>query len=100
MVPDASSELPELTADSTEEEREQYARQTFVDRDWVDGRLQSDKRLARWYAAIRVKVEGKPWVVLVVDSASPQVIDSRKLSGALRLLLPGLSPFLGSKAHV
>ncbi|HET6428414.1 MAG TPA: GAF domain-containing protein, partial [Phycisphaerae bacterium] len=61
--------LPEITADSPPADLERYARLTGVSKEWIGQRLSKGRRLARSYLAIPVEVNGKPWGVVVLDSA-------------------------------
>lgn len=79
LVPKSGSELPTLTASSSDADKEQYAKATGVPVEWVNRQLQRGRPLAAAYAALVVQLKGQPWGVLVLDSRKKGAIDADKL---------------------
>jgi hypothetical protein len=70
--------VPTLNANASDDEIELYASKTGVDHKWVRRQLQKRRPLAMSYAALLVRLHGKPWGVLVLDSRRSE-IDVSKL---------------------
>jgi len=66
--------LPDVSpsASPTEEELLEYANSTFVDVEW----LRRERSTARSLYGIPVRVDGKPWGAIVVDSREKSITNS------------------------
>lgn len=73
-LPSEGKILPVLTTQSSKDHIEEYANSTFVNEQWINSRLGKEKPLARSLFAFRIKCNGKPWGVMVVDSVDPDAI--------------------------
>lgn len=79
-IPSASEEpLPQITRSSSIADIDNYASRTGVSAEWIQNQIQQSRAISRSYAALQVKLKGKPWGVLVLDSKSPLPIDDEKL---------------------
>ncbi len=56
-----------------------YAELTSVSEQWVMCRLHSNKLCSRWFYAVPVEVNGKPWGVIVIEAATPPFTDKDSL---------------------
>lgn len=79
IVPKVGKTLPVLTRGSSDSDIEAYARETNVESDLVKKQLVSGKPLASSYAALVVRLKGKPWGVLVLDSRGEGPMDRERL---------------------
>lgn len=92
------SGLPEITTDSTKEEISLYAKLGYVTEDWVRERIDRMRKnpnagFARSYCGIPIKVKGKVWGTIVIDSRHPTAIDDAD-EGVYELLGRSLSKLL------
>ncbi len=93
FVPDSENEpLPVIEPNSRPKDRKKYAENTFVSVEWVDAQLaKRPETLPRSFFAGRVEdAEGRPWGVLVIDSAQER-LDEDRIERAFWLLVPTLS---------
>lgn len=79
LVPSTGTALPQLAKTSTEEEIRKYAEATGVTLEWVRRQLDRGRPLAQSYAAVVVRLKGKPWGVLVLDSRRSGAINPDKV---------------------
>lgn len=68
------SELPDLSNNPSEEEIKLYARRTWNSVEWVKNRMKNNKSLARSICGIPIRVKGKEWGIIVIDSVSPTAV--------------------------
>ena len=68
--------LPDLNAAYTEAGIREYAKKTWIDAKWVRARIAQRKTLARSYVGIPIRVDGKPWGVIIIDSLHPNSIET------------------------
>ncbi len=66
--------LPDVDAESGKRNIKNYARESWVDSDSVNARIQRDGHVARCYCGIPVEVRNKLWGVIILDSRSPNGI--------------------------
>jgi hypothetical protein len=69
--------LPDVSPNvqPTEEDYQKYAEETFVDIDW----LKKERSTARSLYGIPVRVDGKPWGAIVVDSRQESIPNSNQV---------------------
>ncbi|HET9767111.1 MAG TPA: GAF domain-containing protein, partial [Thermoanaerobaculia bacterium] len=60
--------LPDVSSDPTKEQIEEYAKSTWCKVEYVKQR----KPAARSYVGVPIHVKGRPWGVLIIDSANPK----------------------------
>lgn len=67
--------LPDVSpqANPNDEDYKKYAEDTFVDEQW----LRKERSTARSLYGIPVRVNGKPWGAIVVDSRQPSIPKSK-----------------------
>jgi hypothetical protein len=63
-----TKDLPEISANSSSEQIEEYAERTFSTPEQIRARLQDGKQMAKGFAALQIEVKGRPWGVIVIDS--------------------------------
>lgn len=85
-------DLPLPSADMSLEQKADYYTKTNIT---VDTAIKMNYT-ARSYAATKVEVKGKPWGVLVLDSAKEKIPITSKLNPPFRLLASAVSPILES----
>jgi hypothetical protein len=61
--------LPLLTPSALKREIELYAKETFIDCDYIRKKLQQNRPFPRSLCGIMVEVNSKPWGVIVIDSS-------------------------------
>jgi len=71
--------LPKLTEDTQQVDREAYAQATNVSVKWVDWRIRKNKACAQSYAGRPIEVNNELWGVLVIDSRSPTLPGKAKI---------------------
>jgi hypothetical protein len=78
MIPVAV--LPEINAQTQDNELETYCRRAFVSDGWLKRRVhrKNPKAMPRSLLGIPLEVGGAPWGALVVDSRSPDEISSKR----------------------
>lgn len=69
-VPSSGTLLNTLSQSSSPQEIEDFAKATFVNAQWIRSRLQKEKPLSKSLFAFRIKIGGKPWGVVVIDSVA------------------------------
>lgn len=73
--------LPELTASSPDTLVEEYAQKTWSDPTWLKKELaKNGKVLPRSYCGIPIEIKGKPWGVLLFDSAGPCMLGKNRIT--------------------
>ena len=93
-IPSSEEPLPILKKTSNPQEKQAYTEQTGVSLKWVNKKLQSDRPIAASYAALCILCRGKPWGVLVIDSAMEFAHESDRLTTAYRPVARILQPLL------
>jgi hypothetical protein len=68
-----------------EETATQYADKTSVARSWVEERKLQSKSFPRWYCGVPVRVNGKPWGILMLDSRNAEARDEEEVRATYRL---------------
>ena len=76
-------DLPDLIADESDQNLEQYAKATYVTKKWlkkwVAKKRARGQKVCRSICGFHVETSsGKPWGVLVLDSASPENINIKR----------------------
>ena len=66
--------LPDLRAESPKQDIEDYAKQTHVPAEWIQGKLAQNKFLPRSLYGIPVEKSGKLWGVIVIDSRHKEIM--------------------------
>lgn len=80
IVQDLPDPLEEgLSPHRKEEAIASYAKKTWADRNWVTDRVGEDQPFARSLCGIPVKVEGRLWGVLMLDSRSAAAKDADEI---------------------
>lgn len=79
------NELPDLHADGSQANINEYARRTWNKPEWVRMRLQKNKQLARSFCGIPIRVKGKEWGLIIIDSRSSTAIQ-RNSNGVYDLM--------------
>ena len=72
--------LNEIRQDSALRTKENYARKTFCDIDWVERCLDQKRQPPRSIGAIPIEVHGKIWGALVLDSKAPHGVTNEKIA--------------------
>lgn len=73
-------DLPDLSAEPSADDVAQYARKTFVSKEWVEAYIRRGRPLARAFLGIPVELGGKRWGVIVLDSRREMHNSSRNLN--------------------
>jgi hypothetical protein len=60
--------LPDVNGAVSQQELDEYAKETFVSSDWLNQRIQKRRPCSRSFYSIRIQVSGKDWGVLMIDS--------------------------------
>jgi hypothetical protein len=68
------SDLPDLSGNPLEDDIKEYARLTWSDVEWVKDRMRKKKSLARSFCGIPIRVKGREWGIIVIDSRSPTAV--------------------------
>ncbi len=68
------SDLPDLSANPTDEKIKEYAKKVFCTEDWVRDRMIRNRIMGRSFCGIAIRVKGIEWGVIVIDSRSPKSI--------------------------
>lgn len=64
--------LPVMSRSATQQDRNEYARRSFLDRDALDAMIESGAKMPRSLLGVPVeKGDGHPWGVIVFDSPDP-----------------------------
>jgi hypothetical protein len=85
-------DVPAISEGMTHEEHQTYHDKTKISVDKAR-RMGYD---ARSYAAVKMEVRGKPWGVLVLDSAHSKLPSESKVNTLFRVLASALEPTLGA----
>jgi hypothetical protein len=68
------NDLPDLDTDSSDEAVQFYAKQAFFSEDWLRRRIKAKRINGRSFCGIPIRVKGREWGVIVIDSRSPKSI--------------------------
>jgi hypothetical protein len=69
--------LPDVNADPSEANIQEYSNRTWVSVEWVRSQVQNGKPLPRSLVGIPIEVSGNRWGVIVFDSRSPEIKTAR-----------------------
>jgi hypothetical protein len=73
-------ELPDLSGQPSPEDVADYAKKTYVSKEWVEAYIKRGRPLAKSFLGIPVDVSGKRWGVIVLDSKREMRNSPGKLS--------------------
>lgn len=94
VPPPNAAPLPRVGKDASAPEIEEYAKRTFIDQRWITRQLEKrDDELPRSYVGFLIEVKGKPWGVIVIDSAEP-ALDPKLVQRGFNLIGGTLSKVL------
>lgn len=79
VSPQGNEVLTKLDTSSTDEEIERHAALTFISPDWVRGRIDKSLPMSLSFAALKIRLNGQEWGVVVLDSRSSDKLTQRKL---------------------
>lgn len=68
-----ADQMPNITADSPEEDVAEYAKNTFVSPETVQARIVAKRPCARYFPALAVEVQYKKWGVVMIDSRAERL---------------------------
>ena len=69
------TDLPDVYAAQVEETISDYAQKTWCSAKWVKTRIRRDLPLARSFCGVPVRVKGRHWGVIVLDSRDPTSLE-------------------------
>jgi hypothetical protein len=84
QAPAPIEDLPQITVTSSVEDKELYAKKTFIPFAWVEWYIRKKRSLPRSYAGRPIEVSGEMWGVLVIDSRKTELPYKPKLEKATR----------------
>jgi hypothetical protein len=68
------NDLPDLTKTASDAAIQEYAAKTYCSVAWVKARIAQGRVMGRSFCGIPIRVNGKPWGVIIIDSRNPTSI--------------------------